>query len=103
MSGGKPVAFLQGWARIWTRDNQEQIQLAVRAGFELEASGLLAYSRLRDGGGKLGGKSFSNKKCEKRAGAGERQGMLTGSLSHFSRRHRPFSQVVRVLFSLCSF
>ena len=40
----------------------------------------LACSRLRDGGGK----SFSNKKCEKRAGAGERQ-------------------VVRVLFSLCSF
>ena len=38
----------------------------------------LACSRLRDGGGK----SFSNKKCEKRAGAGERQ---------------------RVLFSLCLF
>ena len=53
----------------------------------------VACSRLRDGGGK----SFSNKKCEKRAGAGERQG------SHFSRRHRPLSQVVRVLFSLCSF
>ena len=31
---------------------------------------LLACSRLRDGGEK----SFSNKKCEKRAGAGERQG-----------------------------
>ena len=30
----------------------------------------IACSRLRDGGGK----SFSNKKCEKRAGAGERQG-----------------------------
>ena len=30
----------------------------------------LACSRLRDGGGK----SFSNKKCEKRTGAGERQG-----------------------------
>ena len=44
----------------------------------------LACSRLRDGGGK----SFSNKKCEKRAGAG---------------RHRPLSQVVRVLFSFCSF
>ena len=50
----------------------------------------LACSRLRDGGGK----SFSNEKSEKRAGAGER---------HFSRRHRPLSQVVRVLFSLCSF
>ena len=24
-------------------------------------------------------------------------------LSHFSRRHRPLSQVTRVLFSLCSF
>ena len=30
----------------------------------------LACSRLQDGGGK----SFSNKKCEKRTGAGERQG-----------------------------
>ena len=30
----------------------------------------VACSRLRDGGGK----SFSNKKCEKRTGAGERQG-----------------------------
>ena len=40
----------------------------------------LACSRLRDGGGK----SLNNKKCEKHAGAGERQ-------------------VVRVLFSLCSF
>ena len=46
---------------------------------------VLACSRLRDGGGK----SFSKKKCEKRAEAGE--------------RHRPLSQVVRVLFSLCSF
>ena len=44
----------------------------------------LACSRLRDSGGK----SFSNKKCEKRAGAGERH------------RHRPLSQVVVVLISL---
>ena len=29
--------------------------------------------------------------------------MLTGSLSLFSRRHRPLSRVVRVLFSLYSF
>ena len=43
----------------------------------------LACSRLRDGGGK----SFSNKKCKKRAGAGE----------------STLSQVVHVLFSLCSF
>ena len=35
-----------------------------------KASHPVACSRLRDGGGK----SFSNKKCEKRAGAGERQG-----------------------------
>ena len=42
------------------------------------ALGELACSRLRDGGGK----SFSNKKCEKRVVAGERQ---------------------RVLFSFCSF
>ena len=34
------------------------------------------------------------KKCEKRAGDGVR---------HFSRRHRPLSQVSRVLFSLSSF
>ena len=33
----------------------------------------LACSRLRDGGEK----SFSEKKCEKRAGAGERQGPLS--------------------------
>jgi len=60
---------------------------------DIKASQVIACSRLRDGGGK----SFSNKKCEKRGGAGERQG------SYFSRRHRPLSQVVRVLFSLCSF
>ena len=35
-----------------------------------QAKKSLACSRLRDDGGK----SFSNKKCEKRAGAGERQG-----------------------------
>ena len=40
-----------------------------------------------------GGKSFSKKKCEKRAGAGERQ-------AHFSRRRRPLSKVVRVLSGL---
>ena len=45
----------------------------------------VACSTLRDGGGK----SFSKKTCEKRAEAGERP--------------RPLSQVVRVLFSLCSF
>ena len=42
----------------------------------------LACSKLRDGGGK----SFSNKECGKRAGAGE-----------------SLSPVVRVLFSFCSF
>ena len=42
---------------------------------------LVSLFQLRDGG-----ESFSNKKCEKRAGAGERQG-----------GHRPLSQVVRVL------
>ena len=51
------------------------------------SAGDVACYRLRDSGGK----SFSNKKCEKRAGAEERQ---------FSRRHRPLSQVVRVLISL---
>ena len=42
-----------------------------------EAGVPLACFRLRDGGGK----SFSNKKCEKRAGAGERQG--GGDCTHF--------------------
>ena len=37
----------------------------------------LAFSRLRDSGEK----SFSKKKCEKRAGAGERQG--GGACTHF--------------------
>ena len=58
----------------------------------------LACSRLRDSGEK----SFSKKKCKKRAGAGERQGG-GASLSHFSGRHRPLSQVARVLFSLSRF
>ena len=31
-------AFLQAWPRIWTQDYREQIQLAVRAGLELEAA-----------------------------------------------------------------
>ena len=56
----------------------------IRSG---KTSSPVACSRLRDGGEK----SFSNKKCEKRAGAGER---------HFSRRHRPLSQVVRLIFAL---
>ena len=50
----------------------------------------LPYSGLRDSGEK----SFSKKKCQERAVVGE---------SLFSRRHRPFSQVAHVLFSLCSF
>ena len=33
-------ATLQAWARIWTRDYGEQIQLVVGAGLELGASGL---------------------------------------------------------------
>ena len=38
MVGGKPAGYLQAWSRIWTRDNREQIQLAVKAGLELGAS-----------------------------------------------------------------
>ena len=34
---------------------------------------------------------------------GEEDALHNTTLSHFSRRHRPLSQVVRVLFSLCSF
>ena len=41
----------------------------------------LACSRLRDGGGK----SFSNKKCEKREGAGERQGGGQAATSPFPK------------------
>ena len=40
MAGGKPAGYLQAWSRIWTRDNREQIQLAVKAGLELAASEL---------------------------------------------------------------
>ena len=49
----------------------------------------VAWSRLRDGGGK----SFSNKKCEKRAGAGERQG----------RRHAPFPKSCPSYFRFARF
>ena len=38
MAGSKPAGYLQAWSRIWTRDNREQIQLAVRTGLELKAS-----------------------------------------------------------------
>ena len=31
-------AILQAWPRIWTQDYRGQIQLAVRAGLELEAA-----------------------------------------------------------------
>ena len=29
-----PVGYLQAWPRIWTRDDQEQIQQVARAGLE---------------------------------------------------------------------
>ena len=35
-----PEAILQAWLKIWIRDYHEQIQLAVRVGLELVASGL---------------------------------------------------------------
>ena len=38
--GGKPVGYLQAWSRIWTWEYRQQIQLAVRAGRQLGASGL---------------------------------------------------------------
>ena len=41
----------------------------------------IACSRLRDGGEK----SFSKKKCEKRAGAGERQGIFLAATSPFPK------------------
>ena len=56
----------------------------------------LACSRLRDSGGK----SFSNKKCEKRAGAGERQG---GSLPFFAPPPPPFPSRARLNFTFNKF
>ena len=35
--------MLQAWQRIWTQNYQEQIQLVVRAGLELMASGLQVH------------------------------------------------------------
>ena len=40
LAGGKTAYYLKGWQRVWTGDYREQIQLAVRAGLELEASEL---------------------------------------------------------------
>ena len=37
MAGGKLAGYLQVWPGIWTRNDREQIQLAVRASFELGA------------------------------------------------------------------
>ena len=36
----QPVGYLQVWSRIWTRDDQEQIQQVARARLELRAVGL---------------------------------------------------------------
>ena len=43
LAGGKPAGYLQAWPRIWTRDYREQIQLVVRTGLELGASGLQVW------------------------------------------------------------
>ena len=45
MAGGKPAGYLQARPRIWTRNDQEQIQQAVTASFKLGASELQAYGR----------------------------------------------------------
>ena len=37
------LTMLQAWQRIWTQNYQEQIQLVVRAGLELMASGLQVH------------------------------------------------------------
>ena len=39
--GGRPVGYVQGQPRSWTRDYIEQIQLVVRAGLELGISRFL--------------------------------------------------------------
>jgi len=54
--------------------------LATQARENTSRSGV-ACSRLRDGGGK----SFSNKKCEKRAGARERQGIFPVAIAPFTK------------------
>ena len=58
----------------------------------------LACSRLRDGGGK----SFSNEKSEKRAGAGKRQGggALSLYLSFFPPPPPLFPSRARLIFAL---
>ena len=56
---------------------------------------VVACSRLQDGGGK----SFSNKKCKKRAGAGERQGGGV-SLPFFPPPPHPFPSRARLIFAL---
>ena len=55
----------------------------------------LACSRLRDGGGK----SFSNKKCEKRAGLG-RDRAAEISLPFFPPPPPPFPSRARLIFAL---
>ena len=30
LAGGKPAGYLQAWSRIWTREDCDEIQLAVR-------------------------------------------------------------------------
>ena len=63
---------------VWSLiDNNIDYSVSWRIISSSSSYNSLACSRLRDGGGK----SFSNKKCEKRARAGERQG--SGVCTHF--------------------
>ena len=59
--------------------------LAMRS-VSLFSSRAVACSRLRDGGGK----SFSNKKSKKRAGAGERQGVFPAATAPFPKSRASF-------------
>ena len=43
LAGDKQAGYLKAWLRIWTWNYREQIQLAVRAGLELMASGLQVH------------------------------------------------------------
>ena len=66
-----------------------KLQLPKKCGFDTL---ILACSRLRDSGEK----SFSKKKCEKRAGAGERRPFFSPPPSPFSRARLIFALLVLI-------
>ena len=71
-------------------NNDEKMTVNIRNICSLRSHSLFQAPR-------CGGKSFSNKKCEKRAGAGKRQG---GSLPFFPPPPPPFPSRARLIFAL---